>query len=649
MERNAFEGLGRPIVEDQAFDGGALVEEDAVRAIDGRDLAEVERHEPPALGEKLEQIGKLLGGDLFFEPLGHERFLGGDELFDIVAEEADGLAFGIDQLDGGLGLGGEEAVDGAAVGGGDGVGDEVAFDAPARVKDVDQELGLGMSGHACEVWADLASLAAMHVALAALLFEDELSPGGVTRLEDGGCERVDHLLAVGVGQAAAAREELLGASREGAVGVIGEGLFLVEGEHVDPQGSLFDTGEEGQRPVVAAEEGAEGVGAGRGGERGEGLDQGGGDIGGLRGGERLDQAGGEGRGGARGDQGEDVLSGGEIIGLELDQLGGGGGAGGVGGLGVAGGGEEGAGDLGGILVEALAAEAMAEADERAAGIFRKPGQESGDRLFLVVAQLRGFIFGPAGEEALNDGVKDGAIRVTGSDGDEQRPDRVHRPAARVVLGDVGDDSDPGSGEGLVEGQCRGRLEELVGILRGGGGEGVEQPSVSGCVFAKDLVSQGAGDLGRSRLIGEREQRGEADMGVAIAQELRIEDRSRGRRVAREDGQGIAPHTRRGMRERGESGLRGPGIDLRQRSEAVKSRCRAWIAAGFRPRSSTAGSSTSLTRSSTTSRSPPAHDQQAAAGVRKQPGEHVVIFQRGDELRARSWDRASSSRQGFASL
>ena len=60
-----------------------------------------------------------------------------------------------------LGLGGEQAVEDPAVGGGDGVLDEVPLDAPARVEDVDQQLVLGVGGHAGQVGADLAPLAAV--------------------------------------------------------------------------------------------------------------------------------------------------------------------------------------------------------------------------------------------------------------------------------------------------------------------------------------------------------------------------------------------------------------------------------------------------------------------------------------------------------
>ena len=56
---------------------------------------------------------------------------------------------------------GEQAVEDPAVGGGDGVLDEVPLDAPARVEDVDQQLLARVGGHAGQVGADLAALAAV--------------------------------------------------------------------------------------------------------------------------------------------------------------------------------------------------------------------------------------------------------------------------------------------------------------------------------------------------------------------------------------------------------------------------------------------------------------------------------------------------------
>jgi hypothetical protein len=93
------------------------------------------------------------------------------------------LAFGIDEFDGGLALAGQEARDHAAVVGRDGVGPVVALDGAVGVEDVDQEFVGRMHGHAGEFGPHPAPFARMHVALAALLLEDELAAGGIaTRL-----------------------------------------------------------------------------------------------------------------------------------------------------------------------------------------------------------------------------------------------------------------------------------------------------------------------------------------------------------------------------------------------------------------------------------------------------------------------------------
>ena len=112
----------------------------------------------PRLGEERQQVVQRRRRDLLLETLGHERLLGGGHLVDVFAEDDVPLPLGVDQLDGGLGLGGEQPADHAAVGGGDGVLDEVALDAPAGVEDVDQQLVAGDGGHAGEVRADLAAL-----------------------------------------------------------------------------------------------------------------------------------------------------------------------------------------------------------------------------------------------------------------------------------------------------------------------------------------------------------------------------------------------------------------------------------------------------------------------------------------------------------
>ena len=165
------------------------------------------------------------------------------------------LALGVDQLDRGLRLRGQQPADHAAVGGRDGVLDEVPLDAPARVEDVDQELAARNGGHAREVGADLAPFAIVAVALGALLLEDQLAAGGIAPFLELGREPIDHLLPIGVGQAAALLEQLLGTRGDLAVGVGRQGLLLVERQLGEPGRVVLERLDERRDPVGAAEQG----------------------------------------------------------------------------------------------------------------------------------------------------------------------------------------------------------------------------------------------------------------------------------------------------------------------------------------------------------------------------------------------------------
>ena len=79
---------------------------------------------------------------------------------------------------------------------------------------VDEQLVLGMDGHAGEVGADLGAFAGVRVALGTLVFEDELAGGGVARLLRERQQLVEHFLPVGIGQAAAGFEQAAGAVGE---------------------------------------------------------------------------------------------------------------------------------------------------------------------------------------------------------------------------------------------------------------------------------------------------------------------------------------------------------------------------------------------------------------------------------------------------
>src|ERR1700759_1780145 len=107
-----------------------------------------------------------------------------------------------------------------------------------------------MSGHARTVGTDLAPLAVVAVALGALLLEDELTLGGVAGAQDERSQGVDHLLAVGVGQAATTGKHLPGSTGEVPVGMIGQRLLLVKRQVVKPDGPPLDGAEQGRDPVV---------------------------------------------------------------------------------------------------------------------------------------------------------------------------------------------------------------------------------------------------------------------------------------------------------------------------------------------------------------------------------------------------------------
>ncbi len=154
---------------------------------------------------------------------------------------------------------GEQAVDHAAVVGGDGVLDEVALDASARVEDVGQELVAGQGGDARQVGADLAALAAVAVALGALLLRRRpcrwmASPPSLSS----GREPVDHLLAVGVGQAAALARAATGPARRSAVsGCADRACFWSSASSESRSLALLEGVDQGRGPVGPAEQGSD--------------------------------------------------------------------------------------------------------------------------------------------------------------------------------------------------------------------------------------------------------------------------------------------------------------------------------------------------------------------------------------------------------
>ena len=67
---------------------------------------------------------------------------------------------------------------------------------------MDEQLALGMRGHAGKVGTCLAAFAGVDVALGAFLLENLLPARSVTAPKDNGGQCLDHFLAIRVGQAA---------------------------------------------------------------------------------------------------------------------------------------------------------------------------------------------------------------------------------------------------------------------------------------------------------------------------------------------------------------------------------------------------------------------------------------------------------------
>ncbi len=253
-ERNAVHGLGRPVRKDQPLDLGIGVEEHVAGADDRGRLGQVERLILASLGQKRQQIVDVGGLDLLLKAFGHERLLGRGHLVDVRALEDMPLPFGVDQLDRVLGLRREETGDDTTVGRRHGVLDEVPLDAPTRVEDVDQKLASRDGCHAGEVGTDLAPFGSVLVALGALLLEDELASGGISPFLDQRGDPIDHLLAIRVREAAALRQQLLGSLGDLAVGMGGQGLFLVEGQLGEQGRVFFECRHDGRAPVGPAEQ-----------------------------------------------------------------------------------------------------------------------------------------------------------------------------------------------------------------------------------------------------------------------------------------------------------------------------------------------------------------------------------------------------------
>ncbi len=191
------------------------------------------------------------------------------------------------------GLGGEQAVQDAAVGGGDGVLAEVALDRAVRVEDLGEELLLRVDGEAGQVRRDVGPHLAVAVAGGADRLEHLAAPLGVAGLLGQREELVEDRLPVGAGEPAALREQLAGPSGDRPVRVAAEPLGLRGAEVAGGDRPGGDAVEQRAGPLRPPQEHVERLLTEGRGEPSPAVDQRRAEVGGvgLRGG--VEQAGGQ--------------------------------------------------------------------------------------------------------------------------------------------------------------------------------------------------------------------------------------------------------------------------------------------------------------------------------------------------------------------
>ena len=253
LKGHPFERLGCPVAEHQAFCLALLVVEHAARADDRSRFAQIQRQVLAALRQKLEQIDQILGRNLLFKPLGHQRLGRSHQLFDVVSLDGMFFAFRIEQLDRRFAFRGQQAVHHPAVVGDHGIDAEVPLDAAAGVDDVDQQFFFGMHGHAGQVGTDSRPFARVYVTLRAMLFENLFAGRSVPLALDDRQQFFDDLLAIGIGQPAPFRQKLLGPRGDFLVGMCRQVLLLLEGYFRQRDLSRFHGVDQGVGPFAAGE------------------------------------------------------------------------------------------------------------------------------------------------------------------------------------------------------------------------------------------------------------------------------------------------------------------------------------------------------------------------------------------------------------
>jgi len=122
-----------------------------------------------------EEITDLLVGQIVEQTFRHQRFLGWDDLFDVIASNRDVLAVDATDDDDSVVLIGQEAVDGASVVADDGDAFKAFADFGAGVHDVQQNSHHVVPFERRQVRPDATSFAEQQVALAARLHVDLLT------------------------------------------------------------------------------------------------------------------------------------------------------------------------------------------------------------------------------------------------------------------------------------------------------------------------------------------------------------------------------------------------------------------------------------------------------------------------------------------
>ena len=179
-----------------------------------------------------------------------------------------GLALGVDQLDRRLRLRRQQAVEDPAVGGGDGVLDEVPLDAPAGVEDVDQQLGLRVGRHAGQVGADLAPFAAVACGTWRTAgWKTSLPRAASPPRRTTGASSSITFWRSGSGRPPPLASRRFGPRGDRPVRMGGERLLLVERELVEPDLAPLDAVEQAPRPSRRGRAGRAGRRPGRRGQR----------------------------------------------------------------------------------------------------------------------------------------------------------------------------------------------------------------------------------------------------------------------------------------------------------------------------------------------------------------------------------------------